>query len=494
MPAVGAGAEHVTCGDDPIDGCHATLALAVAASADGDTVLLSPGTYPESLSLVDRELQLRGEGPTPLISGDGTSAPVFWIRGGNIRMEGLVVANGTGRAFEIERGAKVELDRVAVTGGPLVDRGGLILASDSQLDVMNSTFSGGRASKEGGQIYASNSLTRLSTMRMEGGFSAFGGSVSLTYDDDTPELHVEIDDTTFSDNRGGTIVIGGPSQSSVPVSLTIRKSRFERNVTPGGGVVHAHYLGGTVLFEENVFAGNTGTSSNSAGAVFHDVGSATVRRSMFCDMRSQLGSNGAALQVYNTPTLDVRNSQFVDNHQTALALTTNVGFATVYNNHFVGNKAGFEPVLAAGASVDLRFSDNLVAYNVGTSTRAAIIRMEAPAVVDYNLWWANDPPHPEASDQTAIRNDPRLDGYVAGATCDYLNETQPFQADPLWPSWYGAARDAGSGRDVDVDRSALDIGAFGGSEARPAPDWVDDDRDGVPVLFDCDRTDPTIGG
>jgi hypothetical protein len=109
---------------------------------------------------------------------------------------------------------------------------------------------------------------------------------------------------------------------------------------------------------------------------------------------------------------------------------------------------------------------------------------------DHNLAWNNSPPYPVDLAAGDVLGDPLLELYGAEHSCEYL--TYENSRDPLWPSWYGPARDAGSDRGIDLDGSRLDIGAFGGSLARYSPDWTDADGDGVPVLYDCEHFSASI--
>jgi len=60
-------------------GDYATIAAAVAAATDGDTVLVKPGTYAETV-VIDKDIQLLGEGPrTQVIITAPTGSPL-WTR------------------------------------------------------------------------------------------------------------------------------------------------------------------------------------------------------------------------------------------------------------------------------------------------------------------------------------------------------------------------------------------------------------------------------
>lgn len=68
ITAAGFGARRLLAADDPIvvaqdgSGTHTTLAAAIADAADGDEILIRPGTYAESI-ITDKSVSLTGDGP-----------------------------------------------------------------------------------------------------------------------------------------------------------------------------------------------------------------------------------------------------------------------------------------------------------------------------------------------------------------------------------------------------------------------------------------------
>ena len=60
IPGAGTGATHVVAGDG--SGDFTTITEAVAAAAEGDTVLVKPGTYAEAL-VIEKDITVQGDGP-----------------------------------------------------------------------------------------------------------------------------------------------------------------------------------------------------------------------------------------------------------------------------------------------------------------------------------------------------------------------------------------------------------------------------------------------
>jgi len=101
-------------------GHFSTIAAAVAAAADGDTILVRPGLYAEALSLEGRTLALFGAGAESTVVSYGTAGqdvPVLRIRGGEVVLRDLrltqeFIACGVG--LRCGAGAIVRLERCAL--------------------------------------------------------------------------------------------------------------------------------------------------------------------------------------------------------------------------------------------------------------------------------------------------------------------------------------------------------------------------------------------
>lgn len=490
-------AELRVCGEAPTEPCFADVQSAVDAAEDGDTILLGEGFFEEAVVLDHRTLTIAPDGDvTPAFVGDGSAEPLVRIIGGEVTLEGLLLGNATGRALEISDGAEVRLSSMVLSGSALLPEGGLMTIVDSGLVATGTKFSGGSAVRSGGQIWSDTSDLSFEGCRFVGGWAARAGGVLISTNDAPVQLSFV--DSTFLDNRsdgsaGAALFLEGRSDAHADMTITVRGCLFDGNSSFAAGVIHAHYSTGTTEVSETVFRANQSADSNP-GLVIHDAIGVVVARNRFCHNAAEATpERSGALVVERVDSLDAHNNVFVENHLSAVTLTSDVAYASVRNNHFIGNVAAFRPVVDAALGVGLEFSDNLLAYNVGTSPQTHPLGVEADAVVDHNLWWQNSPHDPFEDGPDEVIDDPELEDYVVGEACEYIDASKPNQRDGMWPSWYGAARDAGSDRARDLDGSPLDIGAFGGPDARDFPDWEDGDQDGVPTLFDCDRFLNTSG-
>ncbi|MFT7521562.1 MAG: hypothetical protein ACI9MC_003713 [Kiritimatiellia bacterium] len=488
-------AEHTTCGDLLTEGCHATLAEAVAAAADGDLIYVENGHYSEAITLVDRTLTIEGVAlggaRDKLLLGDASTSAAITIRGGDVTLKYLSFLNTVGRGLEVSDGAKVTVEGAMLWSTSLQEDGGLVSVTGSEATFRACVFEAGDSFKRGGHIYADSSDLTLENSRFSSGRSVRGGSVWFHSDS---AHHLQIDDCLFELNQtvqsaGAALFISGEVDGGGP-TFVVRGSRFVANHAATGGVIHAHHLPSSGTVDSCVFEDNDAV--RGAGAIdWHDAYIAKVYRSVFCGNGSARADSTGVVHSYRIDGIEIRNNQFLYNRHTAINFDVALVDGIVANNHFVGNVDLFQPVLNVRTGSSAIFHDNLVAGNQGQSSFAKQIRDGGEVQADHNLWWNNEPVYDGIDEELGdVAADPRLDTFRSGLPCQTIQN--PNVRDPAWPSWYGAGRDAGSSRGVDIDGSRIDIGAFGGAEARTIPDWLDEDHDGVPALYDCDVYDETI--
>lgn len=137
--------------------CGESLPRAVAAAADGDTVLLEAGEHRAQAAVVDqRRLTLRAEGGTAVLLAEGAHAEgkaLLVVRQGWVRVEGLQFrgvrvphGNGAGVRFE---GGRLELLRCGFFDNEM----GLLTANtpDAEVQVVDCEF--GQAPRHSGALH-----------------------------------------------------------------------------------------------------------------------------------------------------------------------------------------------------------------------------------------------------------------------------------------------------------------------------------------------------
>jgi hypothetical protein len=241
-------------------GDFTTIGAAVAAAAQGDTVLVAPGTYVGSgnknITISGKNIVLQSEaGPdATIIALQGTPdspARAFYFTGG---ITPAAVVDG----FTIRGGYSTE---------PAGGGGAILLGGHASPTIRNCAFLDNTAVWVGGAVFGTSHGSLLVQGCIFEGNSADNGGALHTYLRD-----VQIDDCVFRENHsngGGAISFGG-------VHGWVRHCLFEQNTTPdnaGGAAAGIAPDDQDVDVESCVFARNVGgstffSSSNLTGTLY----------------------------------------------------------------------------------------------------------------------------------------------------------------------------------------------------------------------------------
>ncbi len=270
----------------PGEGDYPTIQEAVAVCADGDTVLILPGTYtgPDNRDIDPGTANIHvcsqdGRGSVTIdCEGLGRA---FHIHGGQdttMVLEGIEIAHGAGSegaAILVEEDSGLKLAECSV----LDTEGSAVRIDGGCLIITDSGFLGTPADvpwppwPDGGCIRASNSTVRIS-------------------------------DCAFVANRepimwyGGALCVNG-------CEVMLSDCSFERYRALYGGACAATDSDVTLLR-----CSVTSCSTAEGGALWFETSAATIGESTFKYNESE---NGSAIRS-GTTSLDVRGSTFCDNH------------------------------------------------------------------------------------------------------------------------------------------------------------------------------------
>jgi predicted outer membrane repeat protein len=133
----------------------ATIGAALAASTAGDTVLVKPGTYPESIAMVDGVALLAASADRPVIDGLGNGTVVTVNAcGASSMIRGFTVRNGasagTGGGASIV-GSSLTIEDCRFENNSAVHGGGLS-GEASAFTLIDCELEGNSASETGGAI------------------------------------------------------------------------------------------------------------------------------------------------------------------------------------------------------------------------------------------------------------------------------------------------------------------------------------------------------
>ena len=329
-----------TCVPPTADG--AGLQYCLDEAADGDTILLPPGTYVPQFDahgnsspvdprdktfLVNRSVTIKARGQVTL-SGDlnGDDGEEFVNRSDNSYHVLLIFQGG-----ETPDGLSTRLNGLRVTGGNSFGQagpacrghgGGILAVGTSnrvQLSLTNVEVSDNLADFGGGVSACFKADVTISQSSFEGNLGQFaGGGYRNVFG------RTETNNSTFTNNI--TFGNGGAMHLVESTGYTIANSRFEANHADVGGGI-AGWVGDsasqTGVVANSHFVGNT--SSDIGGAVALSEGIHRLADNHFTANIAD-ASGGAVLLQGLQPGDDPG--------------TNDPGFYTLNRNHFTGNGAG----------------------------------------------------------------------------------------------------------------------------------------------------------
>jgi hypothetical protein len=162
----------------------ATIAAALAASSAGDTVLVEPGTYPETIAMVDGVALLAAlPGDRPVIDGSGAGPVVTVVACGSAtRIRGFTIRNGSTAASG--GGARIVASSVAIEDclfqGNSAVHGGGVSGEASAFTLDGCEFHDNLAIETGGAISVTSVPSpAISGCELAGNEALVGGAIAV---------------------------------------------------------------------------------------------------------------------------------------------------------------------------------------------------------------------------------------------------------------------------------------------------------------------------
>jgi nitrous oxidase accessory protein NosD len=325
-------------------GHYDTITEAVAMAADGDDILVRPGTYVEAV-VIDKDLTLRGDGPVEQIiitaPEDGPTSPL-WEGLFNADPYVLLVADTeatiSGLTFE-GLGSEVILD------------GGSPTLSDSVFNDVGWAFDGSNISPNGSSVVVTN-----------------GGSAVVTGN---------------TIRRGGPIAVFGDADAII-----------EANTLIGGPHIYLNDYGTEVRIRENTIEG---TFSWSIGAFDGDLSGHVVIEGNRFENPGQIAINmseGSADIIDNEivgasvagvtmglQPVSVVGNTFIDNR---IAVSAAVGDGAVSDNVVRGGGAGI--VVSRDREVSGNDVEGVESRGISVAAGSPVLRANRSCGNGENLW------------------------------------------------------------------------------------------------------------
>lgn len=268
---------------------HPTIQAAIDAALDGDVVLVSPGSYSESINPGGREITLRSIDPldpaivaATIIDGQGLDARPVTCDSGESQQ--TVIAGFT------------------IGGGAAVSGGGMLCTAGSSPSVRGCVFRDNNATDGGGiRIDGGGSplVSRCRFMDNTALGGGFGGGVSVE------GASATLLDCTFINNHatfGGALAVEDGT-------LEARGCRLRLNTALGGGGLAAY--DSDVLLADSLLRHNNSTSGGGGGAEFERC-DAEITGCFFERNSTSLYGSGGGVEFAETDA-DVHECTFFQN-------------------------------------------------------------------------------------------------------------------------------------------------------------------------------------
>jgi parallel beta-helix repeat protein len=433
-----------------VPGDFATIQAALDAAADGDEIIVHPGTYPEAIDFLGKAMYLH--------SSDGAAATIIDATG----LDTSVVTCASGE------GPDTVLGGFTVTGGTGTPdeygtrRGGGMYNENSSPTVTNCALSGNWAEYSGGGMYnkdgsptVTGCLFSTNSAMFGGGLYSWGGGPLIT-------------DCTFSGNSangyqspgfGGGMFVG--SGSPTIANCTFSGNSAHGQSSMGGGMCN-WAISPTVI--NCTFIGN---SAFWGGGLLNSGGSATV---INCSFNGNIGDAGGGMTngSYSNPT--VTNCTFSGNSGCGM-FNSGSSNPTVTNCTFNGNSSLRGGGMFNNANSTPTLTNCAFSGNSATDCGGAVYHEggTSPTVTNCVLW--GDTPDEFCGDAATVTYSDVEGGYAGTGNID---------ADPLFVD------PANGNFRLQPGSPCIDAG-----DNTAVPAWLLTDLDGNPRFWDDPDTPDT---
>jgi len=432
---------HVTAGG--------SIQSAIDAAADGDLIIVEPGTYSE-LVIMHQDVRLQGAGAG--IPGDPSSGTrIDAVKIPADKLQGWrqdIVNLGLAGAFDLLAGQNLDLDVFKNEFGPGIivlgessgsfnsaridgftinsaDQGGAILVNGytDNLLISNNRISGNQGFYGGGirvghpelilesppgsgtQIYVdaqnNNLVIRHNQIAQNGGLNGAGGGISIYRGTHNYTIEHNLIVGNFTSGEGAGIGHLGESSGTISGNTILFNQSFNQGLAvSGGGLLIAGQASlnggavgpgsGAVTVDHNRIQGNQAGSGDGGGIAVRAVHAAAINinNNLIVNNMTGLAGGGVALQDATNVTIDSNTIAHNDSTATA-SLAFENGPAMASFNQPAGIVARAHTTGVAGFSNPV-LTDNIIWKNTTYYWDPALVAL----VPDIGPADTNDPPRP----------------------------------------------------------------------------------------------------
>ena len=280
LAAAGAGVQRLLAAEGPIivaqdgSGTYETVAEAIAAAADGDTILVRPGTYAEAL-IVDKDVVLRGDGPIEeIVIAAAPDGPTYETGFSWNRQEEYALVL-------VESGAEVSGLTFSGENARLFVHGGAPTLRSLAFDDVGRPY-------EGGPSVQAIVIRGGSTAHVLDSSFVDGGGINI-FEESSPLIEGnELDSGPgiYGDYGDGTIIVGnhifGPGLQGIDMGSAAAATIRDNTVTDKADGM---WISGSALVEGNIVR-NSGSSGIAVPSTVSELGAPTIRANELSDNRT----------------------------------------------------------------------------------------------------------------------------------------------------------------------------------------------------------------
>ncbi|OIO04212.1 MAG: hypothetical protein COX65_06560 [Elusimicrobia bacterium CG_4_10_14_0_2_um_filter_56_8] len=269
-----AGAPGVNC---------ASLGDAVARAADGDSVVVQPGTYDVSV-LTSKSLTISGGGSSPeAVELTNSLNPTFAVSGGRVEMKNLTIANTS----------DVDYWALSVTRGTMVLSGVKIKSSSKGVKVQGANLEASDCEFEGSAGLSVSGKSRVKLTDV----SVTGRLIGISAQDALADLQLE--SSQISDGGGAGLRVSDGAWARVS-GTTISGNRYAGIMVASGAEVRV--------------SNSKLTNNGECGGYIEENGKLVLEQVTLTRNKCGVGFAGAG-------TLEARGNKFADNSMGAIAVS-----------------------------------------------------------------------------------------------------------------------------------------------------------------------------
>ncbi len=436
-----------------VPGDHSAIQDAIVAAAEGDTVLVQPGTYLEILDFLGKSIRVTGTAPDDPAT--------------------VVDADGSGRVvrFGSYQDSTCVLAGLTLTGGA-ADVGGGVLARDTYPTILNCVIRGNWASVQGGGVYCAGGGATFRGCTIWGNTTAGEGGGLVNDWSDVTLTHRTISANEASHYGGGIYCQhSSPSLNRCIVSDNVSQGSGDK----GGGGLHG--TGAAPVLLSCTIQGND--SPWHGGGLLCASGSSPTLEDCAIGENSA-GRVGGGICCLSGSAPDLRRCLFFDNtafYHGGAILSRDNSTPTLTNCLFTGNHAERKGgALSCESSSPILSNCTIIENSSAKGDGALSCKAGAAPLLTNCILWRDQPDeitgpgailsycdvqggHPDTGniDANPLMRVRRGYGALLGPESPCIDAGDPALEDRvsdwhrLWPEWY-------------PNGARSDMGAYGGPE------------------------------